>query len=174
MRRHECRRGRHECLRHIGAIVMTAAVCLGFQGREVGHELVTLPGYGVFDNLTYQVQGGVVTLTGYVTRAALRRDAAQVVGKIEGVTKVQNQIKVLPTSAQDDRLRLAVYRAIYGQPPLDHYALQAVPPIHIVVENGRVTLEGEVGNLADRDMAKIRASAVPGVFSVTNNLRVTA
>jgi len=140
--------------------------------REVRHELVMLPYYGVFDNLAYRVNGNTVTLLGQVTRPTLKSDAGNVVKGIEGVERVENQIQVLPPSPMDDRIRIAEYRAIYGQPPLDRYGLQAVPPIHIVVDNGRVTLEGVVANQSDKDMANIRANAVSGVFSVQNNLRV--
>jgi len=140
--------------------------------REVRHELVMLPYYGVFDNLAYRVDGNTVTLLGQVTRPTLKSDAGNVVKNIEGVEKVDNQIQVLPVSPMDDRIRLAEYRSIYGQPGLDRYALQAVPPIHIIVHNGKVTLEGVVSTQADKDMANVRANGVPGVFSVTNNLRV--
>jgi len=140
--------------------------------REVRHELVMLPYYGVFDNLAYQVNGSTVTLLGQVTRPTLKSDAGNVVKNIEGVERVDNQIHVLPPSTMDDRIRIAEYRAIYGQPPLDRYALQAVPPVHIIVENGRVTLEGVVANQSDKDMANVRANTVSGVFSVVNNLRV--
>jgi len=140
--------------------------------REVRHELVMLPYYGVFDNLAYRVDGGAVTLLGQVTNPALKSDAGSVVKQIEGVDKVDNQIQVLPPSPMDDRSRLAVYRAIYGQPGLDRYALQAVPPIHIIVDSGKVTLEGVVSTQSDKDMANIRANTVPGIFSVVNNLRV--
>ena len=140
--------------------------------REVRHELVMLPYYGVFDDLSYRVNGGVVTLMGYVTRPTLKSDAEKVVSHIEGVEKVDNQIKVLPLSSQDDQIRRNVYRAIYSQPGLDRYALQAVPPIHIIVDNGKVALEGVVASQADRDQANIRAQGVPGVFSVENHLRV--
>ncbi|HLK70042.1 MAG TPA: BON domain-containing protein [Bryobacteraceae bacterium] len=140
--------------------------------REVRHELVMLPYYGVFDNLAYRVDGTTVTLMGEVTRPTLKSDAGNVVKRIEGVEKVDNQIRVLPLSPMDDRTRLAVYRAIYSQPGLDRYALQAVPPIHIIVENGKVTLVGVVGSQSDKDMANVRANGVPGVFSVTNNLQV--
>jgi hyperosmotically inducible protein len=140
--------------------------------REVRHELVMLPYYGVFDNLAFKINGSTVTLMGQVTRPTLKSDAEKVVKEIEGVEKVENQIKVLPLSTVDDQIRIATYRSIYSQTGLDRYALQAVPPIHIIVENGRVTLEGVVANQADKDMANVRASAVPGVFSVTNNLRV--
>jgi hyperosmotically inducible protein len=88
------------------------------------------------------------------------------------VERVDNQIQVLPLSPNDDKIRIATYRSIYGQPGLDRYALQAVPPIHILVDNGKVTLEGVVGTQADKDQAGIRANGVSGVFSVVNNLRV--
>ena len=140
--------------------------------REVRHELVMLPYYGVFDNLVYRVDGHTVTLLGQVTRPTLKSDAGNVVKRIEGVEKVDNQIQVLPLSSMDDRLRLAEYRAIYGQVGLDRYALQAVPPIHIVVDNGKVMLEGVVATQQDKDLAGVRANSVPGVFSVVNNLRV--
>ena len=140
--------------------------------REVRHELVMLPYYGVFDNLAYRVDGSTVTLLGQVTRPTLKSDAGNVVKRIEGVEKVDNQIQVLPLSPMDDRIRLAEYRAIYGQPPLDRYALQAVPPIHILVDNGKVALEGVVANQGDKDIANVRANTVSGVFSVVNNLRV--
>ncbi len=140
--------------------------------REVRHELVMLPYYGVFDNLAYRVDGGTVTLLGQVTRPTLKSDAGNVVKRIEGVDKVDNQIVVLPLSSMDDQSRLALYRAIYGHPGLDRYALQAVPPIHIIVDHGKVTLEGVVATQGDKDLANIRANEVSGVFSVVNNLHV--
>jgi hyperosmotically inducible periplasmic protein len=140
--------------------------------REVRHELVMLPYYGVFDNLAYRVEGGSVTLLGQVARPTLKSDAGKVVKDIEGVTHVDNQIEVLPLSPNDDGLRVAEYRAIYGHPGLDRYALQAVPPIHIIVSNGKVALEGVVATQSDKDLAAIRANTVSGVFSVVNNLRV--
>jgi hyperosmotically inducible protein len=140
--------------------------------REVRHELVMLPYYGVFDNLAYRVDGTTVTLLGQVTKPTLKSDAGNVVKKIEGVEKVDNQIQVLPLSPMDDRIRVAEYRAIYGHPGLDRYAMQAVPPIHIIVDNGKVALEGVVANQGDKDLANIRANTVSGVFSVVNNLRV--
>jgi len=133
---------------------------------------VMLPYYGVFDNLVYRVDGGAVTLMGQVTRPTLKSDAGTVVKGIEGVTRVDNQIEVLPLSPMDDGLRMAEYRAIYGHPGLDRYAMQAVPPIHIIMANGKVTLEGVVGTQSDKDTAGIRANSVSGVFSVVNNLRV--
>jgi len=141
--------------------------------REVRHELVMLPYYGVFDNLTYKVEpNGSVTLMGQVTRPTLKSDAQNVVKQIEGVEKVVNQIEVLPVSPNDDRLRIALYRTIYGHVALNRYSLQAVPPIHIIVKNGNATLEGVVANEGDRNIANIQANSVPGVFSVTNNLRI--
>jgi hyperosmotically inducible protein len=140
--------------------------------REVRHELVMLPYYGVFDDLSYRVDGSTVTLMGNVTRPTLKSDAENVVKHIEGVTQVNNQIQVLPLSPNDDHIRIATYRAIYSQPGLDRYALQAVPPIHIIVANGNVTLRGVVATQADKDMAGLRANGVSGVFSVKNELQV--
>ena len=131
-----------------------------------------LPYYGVFDNLAFRVDGYTVTLLGQVTRPTLKSDAERVVKKIEGVESVKNEIKVLPLSSMDDRLRLALYRAIYGNTALNRYALRAVPTIHIIVENGNVTLEGVVSTEADKNIANIQANGVSGVFSVTNHLRV--
>ena len=140
--------------------------------REVRHELLMLPYYSVFDNLAYRVDDGTVTLIGQVTRPTLRDDAERVVKRIEGVERVKNEIEVLPLSPEDDRIRIAEFRAIYGDPALNRYAHQAIPPIHIIVKNGHVTLEGVVDNEGDKNIAGIRANGVPGVFSVTNNLRV--
>ncbi len=141
--------------------------------NEVRHELVMLPFYGVFDDLGYSVNGTTVTLTGSVVRPVLKSDAENVVKRIEGVEKVIDNIKVLPVSPMDDRVRMAVFRAIYGDPSLNRYAVRAVPPIHIIVENGHVTLVGAVGSEADKNIAGIRANGVPGTFSVTNNLQVS-
>jgi hyperosmotically inducible protein len=140
--------------------------------REVRHELVMLPYYGVFDNLAYQVNGSTVTLLGQVTRPTLKSDAERAVKGIEGVDRVVNKIEVLPLSPMDDKTRLAVYRAIYSDPALDRYALRAVPPIHIIVKNGNVTLDGAVASQSDKNIAGIRANGVPGVFSVRNELQV--
>jgi len=140
--------------------------------REVRHELVMLPYYGVFDNLAYRVDGNTVTLFGQVTRPTLKSDAEHVVKGIEGVERVNNQIEVLPLSPMDDQIRIAEYRSIFSQPGLDRYAMQAVPPIHIIVKNGKVTLEGVVANESDKNLAGVKANGVGGVFGVTNNLRV--
>ena len=140
--------------------------------REVRHELVMLPYLDVFDNLAYKVDGYNVTLFGQVTRPTMKSDAENVVKKIEGVEKVDNQIEVLPPSPMDDRLRLRLYRAIYGYPPLQKYALGVIKPIRIIVKGGHATLEGVVDNAADKNVAGLRANGVSGVFSVTNNLAV--
>ena len=140
--------------------------------REVRHELVMLPYYGVFDNLAFRVDGSTVTLLGQVARPTLKSSAERVVKDIEGVEKVVNQIEVLPLSPNDNQIRMATYRAIYGHTALNRYGLQAVPPIHIIVKNGNITLEGVVANEGDKNIANIQARGVPGAFSVTNNLRV--
>lgn len=140
--------------------------------RVVGHELRMLPYYSVFDNLEYRVKGYNVELFGQVTRPTLRSDAENVVKRIEGVEKVSNHIEVLPLSAQDDRIRRAVFRAIYSSSFLSRYALQPVPPLHIIVKNGNVTLVGVVATESESNVATIQANTVPGVFSVTNRVRV--
>jgi hyperosmotically inducible protein len=140
--------------------------------REVRHELVMLPYYSVFDNLAFKVDGDRVELIGQVSRPTLKSDAERVVKRIEGVESVTNNIEVLPTSPNDDRIRQAVYRAIYGNSALQLYSVRSVPPIHIIVKNGRVTLEGVVAKDMDKNIANIQANSVSGVFSVTNNLRV--
>ena len=141
--------------------------------KEVRHELVLLPFYGVFDNLAFKVDpDGTVTLLGQVSRPTLRSDAENVVKRIEGVERVNNQLEVLPLSPNDDRIRRAVFRAIYDNSVLSQYELRAVPPIHIIVKNGNVTLEGVVARQMDKQIAEMQAKGVSGVFSVTNNLRV--
>ena len=140
--------------------------------REVRHELLMLPYFGVFDNIAYKVDGYNVTLMGQVSRPTLKSDAENVVKKIEGVEHVDNKIEVLPTSPNDDRLRLALFQAIYGYPPMQKYALGVQKPIRIIVKNGHVTLEGVVDNEGDKNIANIQANTVSGVFSVTNNLQV--
>jgi hyperosmotically inducible protein len=140
--------------------------------KEVRHELVMLPYYGVFDNFTYRVDGSKVTLMGQVTRPTLKSEAEKAVKRIEGVEVVDNQIEVLPLSPDDDRIRVATYHAIYSQAPLQRYQLGAVPPIHIIVKNGNITLEGVVATEGDKNIAGIAAKGVPGAFGVVNNLRV--
>jgi hyperosmotically inducible periplasmic protein len=140
--------------------------------QQVRKALVTLPFYNVFDSFGFRVDGDTVTLMGKVAWPTLKTDAENVVKKIEGVERVNSQIEVLPLSPNDDRLRLSLYRAIYGHTVLQTLAIRAVPPIHILVENGNVTLEGAVGNSMQKTIAGMQANGVPGVFSVTNNLLV--
>jgi hyperosmotically inducible periplasmic protein len=140
--------------------------------REVRHELLMLPYFSVFDNISYKVEGNNVTLIGQVTQPTLKSSAGNVVKRIEGVEKVDNQIEVLPVSQMDDRLRQRLFRAIYGYAPLRKYDMGTIKPIRIIVKNGHVTLEGVVDNETDKNLAYIRANGVHGVFSVTNNLQV--
>ena len=141
--------------------------------KEVRHELVMLPYYGVFDNLAYKVDpDGTVTLLGQVSRPTLKSDAEKAVKGIEGVEKVVNNIEVLPTSPNDDRIRRAAYRAIYNNSVLSQYQMRAVPPIHIIVKNGNITLEGVVARQMEKQIAGMQANGVHGAFSVTNNLVV--
>ena len=141
--------------------------------KEVHHELVMLPFYGVFDNLLYNVSpDGTVTLLGEASRPTLKSDAERAVREIEGVERVDNQIKVLTVSPNDDRIRRATYRKIFGHSVLSQYQLRAVPPIHIVVDNGHVKLEGVVARQMEKQVAGMQANSVSGVFSVENNLRV--
>jgi hyperosmotically inducible protein len=142
--------------------------------REVRHQLVMLPYYSVFDNLTYTVEGDNVTLNGQVTRPTVKSDAESAVKSIEGVGSVVNNVEVLPLSPMDDDIRRAVYRAVYGDSGLQRYALQAVPSIHIIVKNGNVVLEGVADTEADKNLANLRARGVSNVFSVKNNLVVAS
>jgi hyperosmotically inducible periplasmic protein len=141
--------------------------------REVRHQLVLLPYYGVFDDLAFNVNGGTVTLLGAVTQPVLKDDAEKTVKRVKGVTQVVNNIEVLPLSPMDDQTRMAVYRAIYGQPGIDtRYGFRSVPSIHILVKNGHVALEGVVANQSDKNLINLTANGVPNVFSVTNDLQV--
>jgi hyperosmotically inducible periplasmic protein len=141
--------------------------------QEVHHQLVLLPYYGVFDNLAYRVSpDGTITLQGQVVRPTLKSDAENVIKKIEGVERVDNQIQVLPVSPMDDQIRRATFRAIYGNPGLQEYGWRAVPPIHIIVNNGHVTLVGVVARAMDKQIAETQAKTVPNVFSVTNDIQV--
>ena len=142
--------------------------------KEVRHQLLLLPYYSVFDNLLFKVEGDKVTLIGQVVRPSLRSDAESAVKGIESVSSVDNQIEVLPISVMDDQLRRAVFRALYGDTALSRYGMSALPSIHIIVKNGNVTLEGVVDSEGDRNLANLRANAVANVFSVTNNLTVSA
>ena len=140
--------------------------------KEVRHELLMLPRIDVFDNIAYRLDGNSVILSGQVTQPYKKDDAGNAVKGIEGVQKIDNRIEVLPLSPSDDRLRLRLYRAIYGFDALSKYAVTVIKPIRIIVKNGRVTLDGVVDSEADKNLAGIRANGVSGVFSVTNNLQI--
>ena len=140
--------------------------------KQIRHELVTLPYYGVFDNLAYKVDGSTVTLSGQVTRPTTRSDAARRVAKLAGVEQVVNNIEVLPLSSFDDSIRLRTYRAVFSSGGLYRYGMGVNPSIHIVVNRGQLTLEGVVGNRMDSQLAYMAARGVFGAFSVTNKLQV--
>ena len=140
--------------------------------KQIRKKLVTLPYYGVFDNLGFEIEGGTVTLYGQVVRPSTRKDAERRVSKIEGIERVINNIEVLPLSSFDDRIRVRTLRAVARTGGLFRYFQGANPSIHIIVNRGHVTLEGVVSNRMDSRLAYIAARAVPDSFSVTNNLRV--
>lgn len=139
---------------------------------KVRHELVMLPWTSIYDNLSFRVDGDTVTLFGATVRPTMKSSAENVVKRIEGVSRVVNNIEVLPLSPFDDRIRLATARAIYGYPALQRYALGANPSIRIIVKNGNVTLQGAVATEMDRNLAFLRANGVSGSFTVTNELHV--
>jgi hyperosmotically inducible periplasmic protein len=141
--------------------------------REVLHELLTLPYYGVFDHLAFKIEpGGTVRLLGQTIRPTLKDEAERRLKGIEGIEQVINDIEILPTSPGDDRIRLAIARNIYRTDALERYGFQSNPSIHIVVKNGRVTLEGAVDSQVDKAVAGNKAREVGGVFEVINNLQV--
>jgi hyperosmotically inducible protein len=159
------------------ALAVPAATTTQAQGLEarritekVRKELVTLPWYGVFDNLAYKVEGGTVTLYGQAVRPTTRSDAARRVSRIPGVERVVNNIEVLPLSSFDDSIRVNAYNQIFSAGSLYRYARGTNPSIHIVVRRGHITLEGVVANKMDKQVAYMAARQVPGAFSVTNNL----
>jgi hyperosmotically inducible protein len=139
---------------------------------QVRRQLNMIPQVTVFDNLAYRVDGGTVTLVGQVRDAIVKDSAEARVKHLEGVERVDNQIEILPASFNDDRIRRQVARAVFNDPRLFNYGIQSVPPIHIIVKNGHVDLEGMVRTQTDKDDAFIRANGVAGVFSVDNNLQV--
>jgi len=163
--------------------------------QEVRRQIVMNPQYGVFDFLHFAIQGDTVILRGKASRPTLKSSVENSVKRIEGVNHVTNEIEVLPVSPNDDRLRAAVYASIYGFPALQRYTsnrggprgvpsvaraaggITNDPPmgfhaIHIIVQNGNVTLTGVVDSDMDLAMAGMRANTVPGVFSVDNDLQV--
>jgi hyperosmotically inducible protein len=181
---------RHRLLRMLPAILAVALAGFGstrvagadtgtqnYEERltqQVRHELVSLPWLSVFDNLSYSVNGSEVTLYGQTANPTLKIDANSAAKHVEGVTRVIDNIQLLPLSPMDDGIRRAEFRAIYGEPALERYAAGILWPIRIIVDNGHVTLEGVVNSESDKNLANIRANGVFGVFSVTNNLKVEA
>ena len=140
--------------------------------EQVRKQIVMLPFLSVFDNISFTLNDGVVTLNGDVYRPTLRMSAERVARQVEGVTAVRNNIAVLPVSSFDDRIRVQLVRALYGHPMLDRYGLGANPSIRIIVRNGDVTLAGIVNRETEKNVAGMIANQVHGVFSVTNDLRV--
>jgi hyperosmotically inducible protein len=140
--------------------------------REAEHRILMLPYYGVFDAIGFKVDGYNLILIGKVTRPSLKDDAGHAMKGIEGVERVDNRIEVLPVSFFDDDIRRRTFRAVYGYPALQRYALPPIKPIRIIVDHGNVTLEGIVDSKGDRNLANLRANGVSGVFSVTNHLVV--
>ncbi len=144
--------------------------------REVRHNLLMLPYYSIFDDLYFQINGSVVTLEGACPPEPpwnIKSDAENAVKHIRGITQVMNNIKLLPLSDMDWQIRRAEARAIYGDPEIGmRYGYQALPPIHIIVDDGNVTLEGVVDNQFDDTLIHMRANQVPDVFSVTDHLIV--
>jgi len=145
-----------------------------YLAKQVRKQLVTLPYYGVFDNLAFEINGDTVVLSGQVVRPSTRKDAERRVAKIEGVERVVNRIEVLPLSSFDNSIRARTYRAVFRTGGLGRYSQGVNPSIHIIVNGGHVTLEGVVSSESDKQLAYIAANGVSGVFSVTNNLRVTS
>ena len=140
--------------------------------EQVRHEILMVPYIGVFDNLSYKVENGVVTLSGQVTQPVRKSDVENVVKNIPGVIAVNDQIEVLPLSPFDDRIRVRTLRTLERSASLDKYFRGVQPGIRIIVKNGNVTLDGVVLNSGDRQIAYMAANQVPGVFSVTNNLQL--
>ena len=138
--------------------------------RDLSRQVMRYPQFTIFDSINAQVDDGIVTLTGRVTMPYKREDIAKRIARINGVREVRNEVTVLPVSQFDDQLRLQIARAIYGNSNFWTYGAMVNPPIHIIVENGRVTLEGVVNSNVDRMLARSIASSF-GAFSVTNNLK---
>ena len=160
----------------VGVALMSAALLAGPSShprtieQDVRHEILMVPYIGVFDNPSWSVDNGVVTLSGEVTQPVDKHNLEQAVKGVEGVTRVENNIEVLPLSTFDDQIRVRTLRTLLRTAPLDKYFQGVQPSIRIIVKNGHVTLDGVVLNNADRQFAFMAANQVSGVFSVTNNL----
>lgn len=140
--------------------------------REIHHQILVLPFYSVFDSIRFTMDGRNVILSGQVLRRNLKEQAEAAVKSLEGVGVVVNKIEILPASASDDELRRAIYRAIYEDSTLARYATQNIPPVHIIVNNGAVSLEGSIDSDEDKNLAEARAESVAKVGRVRNNLVV--
>jgi hyperosmotically inducible protein len=167
----------------LGQVVMAAALAAGAASaaapndvdlaKSVRHEVLMYSRYTLWDDVNFRVNNGHVELLGAVTQPYKKKDLGKIVQSIPGVASVTNELKVLPLSTFDDRLRLQVARAIYGYPALSRYGMGANPSIHIIVDNGHVTLTGAVNNEAEKQIAGIRASGAGlGFGPVINNLSV--
>jgi len=140
--------------------------------RAARHEVVMYYAYGIFDNVELNDDGGTLTVSGQVTQPFKKADIGRLLERVKGVATLQNNLEVLPLSAFDDRLRLQLAHAIYGDPYFIQYSNQALPPIHIIVKNGNVTLEGVVANSMDKIKAEMTADHTGLSFSVVDNLRI--
>lgn len=163
----------------VAGVILTGATLLAANNPaprtladQVRHEILMVPYIGVFDNLSYKVDNGVVTLFGQVTQPVRKTDVERAVKSIPGVIAVNDRIEVLPLSRFDDQIRARTLRTMLRSAPLDKYFQGVQPGIRIIVRNGDVTLDGYVLNNGDRQIAYMAASQVPGVFSVTNNLQL--
>ena len=162
----------------VAGVVMSAALFAGPTSHprsiedQVRHEILMVPYIGVFDNPSWQVENGVVTLSGEVTQPVDKHNLEQAVKGVEGITRVENNIEVLPLSPFDDQIRVQTLRTLLRTASLGKYFQGVQPDIRIIVKNGHVTLEGVVDNETDKNVAGIRANGVSGVFTVTNNLQV--
>ena len=141
--------------------------------KEVRHEIVMYPHYTIFDNIAFRVNQGQVELLGAVTEPYKKSDLGKTIERLPGVTGVRNELEVLPLSNMDNRLRQQIARAIYRDPSLSTLGFQALPPIHIIVDNGHITLEGVVNTQLQKQVAGVRAASTGLSFGpVVNNLRV--
>ena len=141
--------------------------------REVQRQVLRYPHFTIFDSVSAQIDNGIVVLTGKVTMPYKRDDIARRVNRLTGITEVQNRIEVLPASQFDDELRYRIARAIYGNPHFAGYGSMVNPPIHIIVERGRVTLEGVVNSDVERMLARSIATSF-NAFEVKNELKTDA
>lgn len=141
--------------------------------KQIRKEILTLPYYDVFDAIGFERNGDTVTLNGYVVRPVTKKGAEESVADVTGVRRVINNIVVLPVSPSDDRIRYRVYQTLVSRGgSLYRYFMGANPAVRIIVDRGRVTLEGYVATRADSNLANVLTRGVSGTFGVTNNLKV--